>query len=127
MEYSHGVKPYILEWYNEVFLVKFNDSRDNENNDENGGIGLTTKELPDATFRIKSSKFSTQQINENYVVPLINAGYIDKMDNKKDCIRIINFGSVNLSSRKELASAKWVVNGRLTITARTQTGSSDNL
>jgi hypothetical protein len=25
MEYSHGVRPYILEWYNEVFLVKFND------------------------------------------------------------------------------------------------------
>jgi hypothetical protein len=28
---------------------------------------------------------------------------------------------------QELGSAKWVVNGRLTITARTQNGSSDNL
>jgi hypothetical protein len=28
---------------------------------------------------------------------------------------------------QELGSAKWVVNGRLTITARTQTGSNDNL
>jgi hypothetical protein len=29
--------------------------------------------------------------------------------------------------RQELGSAKWVVNGRLTITARTQSGSNDNL
>jgi hypothetical protein len=28
---------------------------------------------------------------------------------------------------QELGSAKWVVNGRLTITARTQTGSNDNV
>jgi hypothetical protein len=28
---------------------------------------------------------------------------------------------------QELGSAKWIVNGRLTITARTQTGSNDNL
>ena len=28
---------------------------------------------------------------------------------------------------QELGSAKWVVNGRLTIRARTQTGSNDNL
>ena len=28
---------------------------------------------------------------------------------------------------QELGSAKWVVNGRLTITARTPTGSNDNL
>jgi hypothetical protein len=88
MEYSDGVRPYILEWYNEVFLVKFNDNRDNNkeagNIDENGGIGLTTKELVDATFRIKGRKFSTQQICENYIVPLINACYIDKIENKKD-------------------------------------------
>jgi hypothetical protein len=88
IEYSNGVRPYILEWYNEVFLVKFNDNRDNKqeagNSDENGGIGLTTKELAYATFRIKGRRFSTQQIYENYIVPLVNAGYIDKIENKKD-------------------------------------------
>jgi hypothetical protein len=85
MEYSNGVRPYILEWHNEVFLIAFNDKRDNENNDENGiGIGIATKDLVDATFRIKKRKFSTQQIYENYIVPLINAGYVDKIENKKD-------------------------------------------
>lgn len=89
MEYSNGVRPYILEWYNEVFLIEFNDTwdRDNKNTDNNNdetGIGITTKDLVDATFRINGRKFSTQQIYENYIVPLINAGYIDKVENKKD-------------------------------------------
>ncbi len=25
MEYSNGVRPYVLEWYNEVFLNRFNE------------------------------------------------------------------------------------------------------
>ena len=36
MEYSNGVRP---EWFNEVFLIEFNDKQDS--NDENGP-GLTT-------------------------------------------------------------------------------------
>jgi hypothetical protein len=28
MEFSNGVRPYILEWYNDVFLVEFNDKRE---------------------------------------------------------------------------------------------------
>jgi hypothetical protein len=88
MEYSNGVRPYILEWYNEVFLIEFNDKRDRnnnaDNNDDETGIGITTKDLVDATFRIKARKFSTQQIYENYIVPLINGGYIDKVEDKKD-------------------------------------------
>jgi hypothetical protein len=83
MEYSNGVRPYVLEWFNEIFLVEFNDKRDIDNNDGNV-IGITTKDLVDATFRIKGRKFSTQQIYENYVLPLVNAGYIDKVENKKD-------------------------------------------
>jgi len=84
MEYSDGVRPYILEWLNEVFLIEYNDKQYTDNSDETDGIGLTTKELVNATLRIKGSKFSTQQIYENYLVPLINAGYIDRVDNKKD-------------------------------------------
>jgi len=34
--------------------------------------------LVDATFRIKERNFCTQQIYENYIVPLINAVYIDR-------------------------------------------------
>jgi hypothetical protein len=35
MEYSNGVRPYILEWYNEVFLIEFNDKRGNNKNTDN--------------------------------------------------------------------------------------------
>ena len=83
MEYSNGVRPYILEWYNEVFLVEFNEKR-NSNNEDDEEVGLTTKELVDATFRIRQRKLFTQQVYESYIVPLANAGYIDKMENKHD-------------------------------------------
>jgi hypothetical protein len=61
MEYSDGVRPYILDWLNEVFLIEYNDKQDTDNSDETDGIGVTTKDLVDATFRIKGRKFSTQQ------------------------------------------------------------------
>jgi hypothetical protein len=99
MEYSNGVRPYVLEWFNEVFLVEFNDKRDSNSNDQADGIGLTTKELVDATFR-KGRKFSTQQIYENYIVPLINAGYIDKIENRKDKRSYLFYPVLNTKQKK---------------------------
>jgi hypothetical protein len=86
IEYSNGVRPYVLEWYNEVFLVEFNGKGNGNKNDDNDDkeVGLTTKELVDAILRIRKRKLSTQQIYENYIVPLVNAGYIDKIENKQD-------------------------------------------
>jgi hypothetical protein len=84
MEYSNCVIPYVLQWYNEVFLIEFNEKRSKNNNDDNDEVGLTTRQLVDATFRIKEHRFSTQQINETYIDPLVNAGYIDKIENKQD-------------------------------------------
>jgi integrase len=46
--------------------------------------------LKDITFKTtaggegRGHKFSTQQMYENYIVPLINAGYIDRVDSKID-------------------------------------------
>jgi uncharacterized protein YdcH (DUF465 family) len=109
MEYSNGVRPYILEWYNEVFLIEFNDKRDRnnnaDNNDDETGIGITTKDLVDATFRIKARKFSTQQIYENYIVPLINGGYIDKVENKKDKRSYLFYPVLNIKQKKLFGSA----------------------
>jgi DNA-binding MarR family transcriptional regulator len=85
MEFSNGVRPYILEWYNDVFLVEFNDKRErNTVDNEETIIGVTTRELFNSTFRVKGHTYSTKQILENYLEPLINAGYIDKVENEKD-------------------------------------------
>jgi hypothetical protein len=102
MEYSNGVRPYILEWYNEVFLVEFNEKKNNNNDeeDDNEEVGLTTKELVDATFRIRERRLSTQQVYETYIVPLVNAGYIDKIENKQDKRSYIFLPVLNAKQKK---------------------------
>ena len=57
MEYSNGVRPYVLEWYNEVFLKKYNEIN-NAAIDNDGSKGLTSRQLADATFQIKRRKLS---------------------------------------------------------------------
>ena len=87
MEYSIAVRPYILEWYNDVFLIEFNGIKPRRStlDSSDGEVpGLTTRQLVEAKFRIKERKYSSQQLYENYIIPLENAGYIDKTDNEKD-------------------------------------------
>ena len=105
MEYSNGVRPYILEWYNEVFLVEFNEKRRSNNNDDEE-VGLTTRELVDATFRIRKRRFSTQQIYETYIAPLVNAGYIDNIENKKDKRSCIFLPVLNAKQKKLFDSSE---------------------
>jgi hypothetical protein len=109
IEYSNGVRPYILEWFNEVFLVAFNEkimpnTKFNDNSVSEEIIALTTAELVKATEQIRGYKFSTQQMLENYIVPLINAGYIDKADSKIDRRSYIFFPVSNSKQRKLFGS-----------------------
>jgi hypothetical protein len=69
-------------------------------------IALTTAELVKATERIRGRKFSTQQIYENYTLPLINAGYIDRTDSKIDGRSCIYFPVLNTKQRKLFDSAQ---------------------
>jgi hypothetical protein len=101
MEYSNGVRPYVLEWYNEVCLEEYNHKiNSNSDNLEQEKIGLTSRELANATFRIKARKFSTQQIYENYIEPLVNAGYIDKLENKEDRRSYLFYPVLNVKIKK---------------------------
>jgi hypothetical protein len=105
MEYSNGVRPYILEWFNEVFLMAFKEKRtpNTKSTDDSASEeinALTTSELVKATERIRGYKFSTQQMYENYIVPLLNAGYVDKEDSKIDKRSYIFFPVTNTKQRK---------------------------
>jgi DNA-binding MarR family transcriptional regulator len=86
LENSEGVRPYVLEWFNQVFLTAFNEKTEpsTKNNIEEESISLTTRELVAATNEIQKRMYSTQQMYENYIVPLINAGYIDRMPSNLD-------------------------------------------
>jgi hypothetical protein len=105
MEYSNGVRPYILEWFNEVFLVAFNEkttpnTKSNDGNISEEIIALTTAELVEVTERIRGSKFSVKQMYENYIVPLINTGYIDRVNSRIDHRSYIYFPVLNAKQRK---------------------------
>jgi hypothetical protein len=99
MEYSNGVRPYILEWYNEVFLDKFNEIN-NATLDNDGSTGLTSRQLADATFQTKQRRYSSKQILENYIVPLVNAGHLDKVENKEDRRSYLFYPVLNIKQKK---------------------------
>ncbi len=82
-----GVRQYIHEWYNDVFLVSYNAKNEPDSKERKGEtlvekrIGLTTEQLADATYQKQNKKFGTKQILENYVDPLVNQ---DKADSDLD-------------------------------------------
>jgi hypothetical protein len=91
MEYANGVRPYILEWYNEVFVElydskKHEDSKINSRGEEltENRIAVTTKELIDKAFEIQKKKLSTQQILQTYIKPLVNENVVDFMPSEID-------------------------------------------
>jgi hypothetical protein len=86
MDYNNGVRPYILEWYNEVFLrtysAKTGPNTKNEKTEDR--IAVTTKEPIDKTSEIKNVSLSVKQLLENYVYPLLNCNYISSVDSQID-------------------------------------------
>jgi len=83
IQYGNGVRPYILEWYYDVFLPTFENKTERDSKFRGSiemiesRIALTSQQLADATFTIKNKKLSTRQIRETYIEQLINEGYID--------------------------------------------------
>jgi hypothetical protein len=95
MEYADGVKPYVLEWYYEVFLEAFNqkDKADSKTvvNSKGGEvevteriIALTTEDLVKKTRQVYNHVYTKHQIRDTYIYPLINQGYIDETDSEID-------------------------------------------
>ncbi|MGC2383616.1 MAG: hypothetical protein WA631_10970 [Nitrososphaeraceae archaeon] len=91
----------VLEWYNEVFLKKYSEIN-NAAIDNDGSTGLTSRQLADATFQIKRRKLSSKHILENYIEPLINSGYIDKVENKEDRRSYLYYPVLNVKQKFRL-------------------------
>jgi hypothetical protein len=84
MQYANGVRPYILEWYNEVFLPAYNSKTEPDSKQNSKGetlteniIAVTSADLIDKTFYVYKKKLSTKQILQVYINPLVNENYID--------------------------------------------------
>jgi hypothetical protein len=76
MQFSNGVRPYILEWYYDVFLPSYNEkqnpdskaSPDGKNLVNESRIAVTTQQLAYATFDKKGKKYR-QNISERIPRP----------------------------------------------------------
>jgi hypothetical protein len=91
MEYANGVRPYVLEWYYDVFLEAYNakttaDSKENSKRETitENRIALTTEQLVEKTKNVYKQSYTTKKILETYINPLINQGYIDKTNSELD-------------------------------------------
>jgi hypothetical protein len=97
MEYSDGIRPYVLEWYYQVFLEKYNhktlDSKTiikgvGQNEHEaivyEKMVALTTEDLVEKTKQVYKRAYTKEQIRDTYIYPLLNQGYIDNTDSEID-------------------------------------------
>ncbi len=90
MEYANGVRPYILEWYMDVFQPTYNSKSEPDSIERKGDlitegrIAVTTDELKAATEKIQGKQYSTHQLLQTFVYPLLNQNYIDKTESQID-------------------------------------------
>jgi hypothetical protein len=86
MDYNNGVRPYILDWYNDVFLPTYNDKSgpDTKNDKTEDRMAITTKELMEKTLEIKGISLNNQKLLETYIYPLLNCNYISSEDSQID-------------------------------------------
>jgi len=92
MEYSDGIRPYILEWYYEVFQIKYQekgeiaDSKINSRGEtlEETRPAVTSNDLITKHKEVHKEVLSSKRLLESYVYPLLNHGYIDKINSVID-------------------------------------------
>jgi hypothetical protein len=92
MEYSDGVRPYILEWYYNIFLKAFNEKGDKVDTKTNSKgetleeprVALTSQDIIKKYKEEYNEILTLKQLLESYLYPLINQGYIDKIDSVID-------------------------------------------
>jgi hypothetical protein len=100
MEYSDGVRPYILEWYYDILLKTYEDKgdipdsktikkknskgEDVEETITEDRVAVTTKDLVNKHEQVHNETLTGKKVLQNYLNPLINQGYIDNTDSVLD-------------------------------------------
>ena len=86
MEYSDGVRPYILEWYYDVLLKAYEDKGDKIDSKVNSKgeelkeerVAVTSQDLIKKHKAKHNETLTSHKLLQSYLYPLLNHGYIDK-------------------------------------------------
>jgi len=91
IEYSDGVRPYILKWYYEVFLKAFEDKEIADSKVNNKGealkedrVAVTSQNLIKKHEKVHKEILTTHKLLQSYIYPLLNHGYIDNIESVID-------------------------------------------
>ncbi|HSF50499.1 MAG TPA: hypothetical protein VLA74_07050, partial [Nitrososphaeraceae archaeon] len=92
MEYSDGIRPYILEWFNEVFRKAFEDKGNvkDSKTDSKGEkleetiVAVTSQDLIRKHKEKHNETLTSHKLLQSYLYPLMNHGYIDSIDSVID-------------------------------------------
>ena len=87
MKYSDDVRPYILEWYYDIFLKAYEDKGDKADSKSNSKgetleeprVALTSQDIIKKHKEEHNETLTSKQLLESRLYPLINHGYIDKI------------------------------------------------
>jgi hypothetical protein len=116
IEYANGVRPYVLEWFNNIFLDSYNkknqpDSRiitrgAEEREVTENRIGLTTEELVSQSREIQGKTYTKKKILDNFVNPLMNQGYVDSIESEIDHRSKIYYPTGVMTKNRKLFDCK---------------------
>ena len=93
---ASGVRPYLVSWYNKVFVtaIKDLDDKPNEDKNENSGTFYCKGKACWRNYRTASgrktkqvfggTKPSSKELRDKYLYPLINQGVIDQVPSELD-------------------------------------------
>jgi hypothetical protein len=99
MEYAaaDSIRPYILEWYRDVFLAAYNEANElpprskvittkkgEQISVSENIVALTTDDLVKKTKKVYNRNYTKEHIRDTYIYPLSNQGYIDNADSEID-------------------------------------------
>jgi hypothetical protein len=116
MQYANGVRPYVLEWFYDVFQTAFNGKTDKDWKTVYKGkeqvmifenrIALTTEDLVKKTYEVYNKTYTKKQILESYIKPLINQGYIDKVESELDHRASVYYPLINTIKNRKLFDSR---------------------
>lgn len=112
MQYANGVRPYVLEWYYDVFLPAYHEKTEpdskvvkkggHEDIVEEKRIALTSENLVKKTEQVSHKTFTKKYVVDDFLNPLANQGYIDSLESELDHRSKIYYPLINTTKNRKL-------------------------